>query len=270
MRIAVSYMAVMLSMFAVLIPSVSAYGYGTSSISFAQQSANISAGSNAMVGYTVNLASGSTWGTTLSVVNSSALALKGISVALSTTSGDPPFSGTMMIRLAQYTARGTYSIVLKASGDDPSANATFVVDVPQNGTVQSTVQQTTTLTTAAQNGSMSSTSTRPATTVFAATSVYYNPKGMQSTSGSNAYGLIAAIVVILIVCSYLAIRMNYMSAKLIWVGVALILIGVVVWLYGDYNGGLMQYIWGGVAAIIVGTAIWLVGDQKGGAFKIRK
>jgi hypothetical protein len=267
-------MTVMLGIAAVLIPSVSAFGYGISSISFTQQSANVSAGSNALIGYTVNLASGSTWGTTLSVVNGSALALKGISVALSTTSGDPPFSGTMMVRLAQYVTSGSYSIILRTSGDDPSPNATFVVNVPQNGTARGAVQQTTALTTVIQNSSANSTATAPATTVSAVSSTAYtvNPGGTitYSNSSSNAYGLMAAVVVILIVCSYLAIRMNYMSAKLIWTGVALILIGVVVWLYGDYNGGLMPYIWGGVAAIIVGTAIWLVGDQKGGAFKMRK
>ena len=56
------------------------------------------------------------------------------------------------------------------------------------------------------------------------------------------------------------------SVKLIWIGVALIIIFTIIWLYGDYYGGLF-YIWLGVAGIVAGTIVWLVGDYIGGAFK---
>ena len=254
----------LLCLFAALVPSAFAAGYGTSQVSLSQSSANISAGGNSSIGYIVQLTSGIKWGTTLSVLNSATLASEGISVSLSNPVGEPPFSGTMLVTLSQSVHPGSYSIVLQANGDDPSPGATFLVNVAQTKPVVNSTAQ------AASNSTVKSTVAQ--TTAVPTSTVPYSTVVAASTYNGNGYGTTAviAIIIILLVCGYLAIRMNNMSAKIIWVGVALILLGVVVWLYGDYNGGLMQYIWSGVVAIIAGTMIWLLGDQKGGAFKTHK
>ncbi len=53
-----------LALFALLavLGTVSAYGYGTSSISLASSAGSINKGAGTSVSYAVNLASGNTWG----------------------------------------------------------------------------------------------------------------------------------------------------------------------------------------------------------------
>ncbi|MHB1830421.1 MAG: hypothetical protein ACYCO0_03425 [Candidatus Micrarchaeaceae archaeon] len=97
----------------------SAYGLGTSSIQF--QHGNVSIYSNGTVyaNYSINLSSGSTWGSTLNLTNAVYLQSKGISITLSAAAGDPTFGG-----YAQITTKGTlpgrYNAIMSVTGDDPS------------------------------------------------------------------------------------------------------------------------------------------------------
>ncbi|MDE1868555.1 MAG: hypothetical protein KGH60_01140 [Candidatus Micrarchaeota archaeon] len=265
--------AIIISALAVALPSsFAANGYGTSSISTNPSSVSVSEGHSATVNYTVALASGNTWGTTLYVANENQLNSSGILTSISKPSGDPPYSGTLTITasLAQPSATpGTYHVILAATGDDPSSS---------NSTVMLTVTAPTTTTVPASgSGSNTTATTTPTTSVpatVATTSINYYSGG--GTSGSTPYGLgnytmlIISIVIIVIIGGIFMAMMKPMPTKLIILGVILILIGIAVWLYGDYNGGLMSYIWGGVGLIVVGTIVWLAGDAIAGAFIRRK
>ncbi len=222
-----------------------ANGYGTSSISVSQNNASIQIGSSSSLSYSVNLATGNTWGTTLSVVNNDQLASQGIMVSLSNPSGDPTYSGTMSITVGSSATAGTYPITLQATGDDPSAS---------NATVMLTV----TSQSAASNSST-------AATTAASTSINYYGSGGASYSSSSTllYMLIIGIIIVIIgMVIAMAMKKSPIS-RLIILGVALILIGVIVWLYGDYSGGNYAFIWSGVALIIIGIIVWLIGDRKG-------
>lgn len=263
--------AIILSAIAILIPAASAaYGYGTSTISTTPSSVSIMAAHSANVNYTVNLASGNTWGTTLSVVNNNQLSAQGITTSISNPSGNPPFSGMLTLTTSQATSPGTYQVVLAATGDDPStSNATVVLTVPAPATT-STVP-------AGGSGSTAPTTTVPTTSVpatVATTSINYYNGGGTSPSTSYSLGnytlLVISIVIFVIIGGILMAMMKPMPTKLIILGVILILIGIAVWLYGDYHGGLMSYIWGGVGLIVVGTIVWLAGDAIAGAFMRKK
>ncbi len=115
------YSVILISILAALGISgiASAYGLGTSLIQF--QSGNVSIYSNgtAYANYSINLSSGSTWGSTLNLTNAAYLKSKGISITLSAAAGDPTFSG-----YAQITTKGTlpgrYNAIMSVTGDDPS------------------------------------------------------------------------------------------------------------------------------------------------------
>ena len=242
-------MVVTVSILAVLIPSVYASGYGTSSISFSQDhvlqnNLTINAGSNEAINYTVNLATGNSWGTTFQLARP---APQGITVVISNPSNySVPFSGYVTISIAPSLSAGSYQLVFMATGDDPStSNATLTVNVPQ---------------------ASNNTGTQPSTTIAAAptTTSYYTDQ-YKTGNSANTNMLIAFVVIVLILSTYSIMRWKPMSTKMIVIGVALILIGTAVWLYGDYGAG-PQYIWPGVIAIILGTAIWVFGDYRGGAF----
>jgi hypothetical protein len=238
----------------VLASGVYAAGYGTSSITLSSSSVNLNAGSNVRVNYTVNLASGNTWGTTLAVTNNNQLATQGITTSMSNPSGDPPFSGILTITASASAAPGPYTVTLAATGDDPStSDANLALNVAGMG-ANSTTAPTTTV-------SGATTSIAQSTTIAVTSTVAYPPTGY-SYSGMNML-FFALIAVVIIGMIYMVATKKAPDTRLIIVGVALILLGIVVWLYGDYNGGIMSYIWGGVIAILVGTVIWLYGDHKG-------
>ncbi|MDE1873817.1 MAG: hypothetical protein KGI04_01715 [Candidatus Micrarchaeota archaeon] len=245
---------------------VFAYGYGTSSISLGSYSRSMMNGNSTSVSYTVNLASGSTWGTTLSVVNNNQLASHGIMVSLSNPSGDPPYSGTMSISASSTTPAGTYNVTLAATGDDPStSNSNFVLTVlaPTTTAQTTTVGSANQTTTAQQTTSVASTSIQPSSTIA------YNSTGAYYSNGNSTAQLASSVLIVLIILGALYGLFAWKSAltRLVVIGTALILIGTVAWLYGDYSGGIQSYIWGGVAAIAVGTLMWIYGDAKGGTFK---
>lgn len=92
---------------------------GTSTISLNQTTIDISSGHSGTVSYTVKLASGTTWGTTISDTGPS-----GFTTSFSTSNGDPTFSGTATITVANTVKNGTYTLSFTASGDDPTSSAT--------------------------------------------------------------------------------------------------------------------------------------------------
>ncbi|MDE1855227.1 MAG: hypothetical protein KGH57_02835 [Candidatus Micrarchaeota archaeon] len=271
--------ALSMLLFSLLVVNVaSAYGYGTSSISLASGSARLTSGNGTSVSYTVNLASGSTWGTTLNVVNAQQLDSQGIAVTLSPSSGDPTFSGTMSIKVGAAAQAGTYTIVLQATGDDPStSNATFALTVlaPATTSAQTTTTNATQNKTssAQQTTSLQQTTTirQPTTTASQPTTSanYYNSPGAYYGSGNATAQLASSALIILIILGalYGLFMWKSMLTRLVVIGTALILIGTVAWLYGDYLGGIQSYIWGGFAGILVGTAAWIYGDIGGGTFK---
>ena len=214
-----------------------AAGYGTSSISLSSGSVSMGAGGSASVNYSVSLASGVTWGTSLVVVDQAQLSSYDINVTLSKKFGDPSYSGVLTVSALPSAANGTYDVVLAATGDDPSVNnATLTVIV----------------------GHASNATTLPTTSIAAG-------RGAHSgySIGTNLILMIIGVVVVLAGMALAMLKKKAPSSRLILLGVALILIGVVVWLYGDYSGGVLTYIWSGVALIAVGIMVWLIGDHKG-------
>lgn len=260
--------AIIISALAVLLPVAGALsGYVNSNVAVTKSAITLRPGSYTTLGYNVTPSSqGNVWGTQLVVLNYNQLFAQNITVTpQNSTSKDPPFSGKLIITVSPPAAPGQYTIILAATGDDPSTN---------NATVALTIRAPSTSTIPSSGGSSNasvttaSTSSVPAT--VATTSINYYSGG--GTSGSTSYGLgtytllIISMVIIVIIGGILMAMMKPMPTKLIILGVVLILIGIAVWLYGDYHGGLMTYIWGGVGLIIVGTIVWLAGDAIAGAF----
>ena len=114
---------------------------GTSTISLGASSLSIVSGSSGKVSYTVKLSSGTTWGTSISASGPS-----GFSTAFSDSSGDPTFSGTATISVANTVKNGSYTISFSASGDDPSSTSA-VLTVHVTGYSSSTPPSKTTTTT---------------------------------------------------------------------------------------------------------------------------
>lgn len=263
----------LLAILSAIIPYSSAYGYGTSSISFAQQNVSIAAGSSSNANYTVNLATGQSWGTTLQLAKA---APSGITVSISHPSNySVPFSGYLTIQVAASTAPGQYPLVFMATGDDPTTqNATLMVNVPSPPTLPATNHTSNSMT---SNIMPSNTATQTAgsTTLpqsSVVSTVYYRTVGSSngwstSSSGSNSFVIEVFLAVVTILSLYSLIRWKMMTTRLIVIGVALIIIGTAVWLYGDYGAG-PQYIWPGVVGIVAGTVVWIYADWKAGAFRM--
>lgn len=235
----------------VIVPSVSAFGYGTSSISFTQSSVSLSPGGSGSVGYNVTIATGSTWGTSLNVVNGAALKSAGINVTLSNPGGDntnPPFNGTLTVSVASTVAAGVYHITLNATGDDPStsnAELGLVVTLPGSSS-----------TTSVAGGQ----STTVAVTTQPTTSTKVSAPTTPGFTLPDAFlGLIVLVIILMVIA--MAVKTMMPSRQIIF-SVALIFIGVLIWLYGDYTGGALRYIWSGVALIVVGTLIWIWVDHQ--------
>ncbi len=248
------------------LPAVFAIGYGTSTISLSNNNITLIQGGNATLSFNVNLSTGNTWGTTVVVQNSAQLSKDGISISISNAQGDPPYSGTLLITALPSAQKGKYQAVFGAIGDDPSTNSA-VLNITIGQT--SSIQPVTTLNTTASNTIAKTTAT---TTIASTKSSGSGSSGYVSSGyGIGSYGLIIAfIIVIALISAYLVYKMKRASTRAIVIGVALIIIGISVWLYGDYNGGIMLYIWSGVVSILIGTAIWIYGDYIAGAFRSPK
>lgn len=125
------------------VPLAFSQGYGTSAITLSTYNATVLQGSQYTLQYTIKLYSGSTWGTSISLENASALSAKGISASFSNAYGDPPYSGTMTISVASSTQARNYTLNIVATGDDPSiAPAVLHLTVQNLSTVATSVQST--------------------------------------------------------------------------------------------------------------------------------
>jgi hypothetical protein len=104
-----------------IVTSPSAYGgaLGSSTIILGEKSVTIKAGSSQTVSYTVNLTSGTKWGTTIG-----ANSINGFSVSFSKTCADPTYAGTATISVASSVNNGTYTLEFSATGDDPTSSST--------------------------------------------------------------------------------------------------------------------------------------------------
>lgn len=257
-------------------PLVSAYGYGTSSISLSKSSVNVLPGSSATINYTVNLATGNTWGTNLAVNDQTLLSNKSITISLSDSSGDPPFSGKMTVTVSPSTASGTYGIVLSATGDDPStSNATLMLNVSGphisgNGTAAPVTNNTNGVGIAGniQRAAVNNSNASSNSSASSKSGSYYATNNSPSAWSNGPIVPGVLIIIMLLISIYLVSIMKSMSTRLVILGVLLILAGTAVWLYGDYGGG-PQYVWPGVIAILLGTLIWVYGDYIAGAFKMK-
>ena len=105
---------------------------GTSSITLSKNSVSITPGSSTTDSYTVELSSGTTWGTSLS-----SNSLSGFTIGFSNSGGDPPYTGTMTISIASTVSDGTYHVYINATGDDPSSSPA-VLSVSVTGHASST------------------------------------------------------------------------------------------------------------------------------------
>jgi hypothetical protein len=136
-------------------PSTSA-GIGTSTIQLSQTSGSVAAGGSTSVSYTVSLATGTKWGTSLVVSNGATLAGDGITVTPSTGAMDPSYTGSLSIGVAASATPGAYQIVLKTTGDDPSAtNVVFslTVSAPSSTSTSTSATSTTSTTTTSSSSS---------------------------------------------------------------------------------------------------------------------
>ena len=179
---------------------------GSSSIHLGYANAALAAGKSISVPYAVTLASGSTWGTTLAVSNTSYLSSHGISASLSDTYGDPTYTGSMSITLSNSVPAGTYNITLSATGDDPSqSNAVFtltVLSAPSNTSSSTSVSQPTVPSTLPTTPS-SVTAPSPSTAVQNSSAYGYPPT---SSSSSYVYLVVLVIIIVVIIAAAVLLR----------------------------------------------------------------
>jgi cobalamin biosynthesis Mg chelatase CobN len=169
--------------------------------------------------YTVNLASGSTWGTSISVSNAGSLAGQGTSISFSNPSADPPFSGTATITTSPTTPAGSYQIQLVATGDDPSSSTTtFTLTVNGKTTtiasttipVGSGANTTGTNSTGKNNTGTNSTGRNSSTTAPAyTTSVAYNTGGSQPNYGSSSTALDVSILAVIVLFLVIILALKF-------------------------------------------------------------
>ncbi len=296
MNFKTSNISIFIALFAVLlysIPSVYAFGYGTSAVSLSRTSISLNEGTSGTVGYKVSLATGNTWGTDLIIQNQSVLSSEGIYVEASQSAGDPPFSGNLTLNVSTSAKTGAYYISLGAIGDDPSSsNATLLVQVmgpispakvsgnPNSSSSSSQNSSSGKVVGIAGNiqGEATNSSTQPAqsvppknATATAPHNIAVPSNGYPLSTSSTESSLPAALAIFLmvVISIYMVYKMKLTSTRLVVLGVLLILVGTTIWLYGDFGAG-TPYVWSGVAGILLGTAIWLYGDFLAGAFKVRK
>lgn len=179
-------------------------GYGTSKITLTPSAGAIDTtgmltnGTSKTISYTVDLATGGRWGTTLEVQNSAELARSGITVSISNPSGEPPFGGNATISVSPSTQPGTYNVTFIATGDDPSQPAIFALIVVHEGTTVTTTINTTNSTTATVQPT-TITPVPPATT--SQPYITTNPSAGQGSGQAQTalFVSIAAVVVLFVV-----------------------------------------------------------------------
>ncbi|MEM3781856.1 MAG: hypothetical protein QXT43_02765 [Candidatus Micrarchaeaceae archaeon] len=201
--------AIIASVFLLALPLLQGTAYasiGTSSILLNESNVTVLPGGSARVSYTVSLATGSTWGTSISVVNASALSASGISTSLSNTYGDPTYSGVLAISTSSSTHQGTYQISMQASGDDPSPveTLTLVVLAPPTSST-STVAPVKSNVTTSSTANTTSASTSVQTTAVPLTTTQPSP----TAPSYSATALYMAILEIVILFAVIALALKY-------------------------------------------------------------
>ncbi len=109
------------------------YGIGTSRITLQKYNASVGSLGSLSISYTVSIASGSTWGTDLNVVNAASLSADKIHISITNNGGDPPFSGLLEIS-SNGAKPGKYSVLINATGDDPSVSSVVLSLLVTNST----------------------------------------------------------------------------------------------------------------------------------------
>jgi hypothetical protein len=189
-----------------VMPAYAQGGYGTSSISLNPSNASVSSGFATTTQYTVNLTTGGTWGTSISISNAGALAGQGINVSFSNASGNPPFSGTAQIVTSGATLPGVYQIDFVATGDDPSSNATvFTLTIPRQATTSitsgynSTGTNSTGKNTTGTNSTGRNTTSPPTYTTTVSYSSGTSPSNYGQSSTALDVSILAVIVLFLVI-----------------------------------------------------------------------
>ena len=178
----ISYIVILLSVAMLLPYGFAANGIGTSNIIVNQNSIILNAGNSTSVNYNVLLASGNTWGTTISANNSAMLAKDGITLFFNKSYGDPTFSGTLKIIASNTAIAGNYVTALYATGDDPTtSNVILYISIIQGNNMKtsSALPNTTT-----QNNLTASNKTKnPNTHIFNV--LYKNSTIINASKGAN-------------------------------------------------------------------------------------
>ncbi len=121
-------------MASLLFTGLNAQASGTSSISFNNSYMTFNGYGHMNVTsahalFSVNLTNGTSGNTTIYNVNAANMFEDGIIVIANPYIGIPPYSGSLTVQVANYTAPGTYDLIIAANGSDPSPNATLVLNV---------------------------------------------------------------------------------------------------------------------------------------------
>ncbi len=127
------YLAIVLSVVVLLPYGFAGNGIGTSNIMLTQNSIVLHAGNSTSINYNVILASGNSWGTTISANNSAMLAKDGITLSFTKSYGDPTFSGALNVIASNTAIAGNYITALYATGDDPTiSNVILAISIISN------------------------------------------------------------------------------------------------------------------------------------------
>ncbi len=173
---------------------------GSSSISIASANTSLYQGKSVSIPYVVKLASGSTWGTTLNVVDLSYLNSMGIHVSLSQSYAEPTYTGNMSITTSNNTIPGNYNITLNATGDDPSqSNAVLKLTVLKPSNTISTPTSTISKTNSTTPPSVPTLPTTPSSVSYPTTPSF----------GVSTYIYIIAIIIIVIVIAALVLAKRH-------------------------------------------------------------
>ncbi|MGC8479366.1 MAG: hypothetical protein ACP5M9_01720 [Candidatus Micrarchaeia archaeon] len=191
-------------------------GIGTSTITINPNQISLNAGQNANVNYTVSLATGNTWGTTIQVVNQSMLSSQGIAISFNNNGQDPPFSGAATVTLSSTVKSGSYRILFQAVGDDPSTNYGVLELTVNTPNISKTQTNTTTVksnTTISKNQSSipstTKTTTQAATVSALNTTATLDSKSLQGQyQTTNQYPLYLSIIAVIILFLLIIIRLK--------------------------------------------------------------
>ncbi|HLW60914.1 MAG TPA: hypothetical protein VKV57_13470 [bacterium] len=101
---------------------------GTSVLTLEPKSLTVAAGKSASAKVTLTLSSGKSWGTNLEATSVPA----GLAIGFVPASGNPTFTSTMTVKASSTVKPGTFSVKVRATGDDPSAVVQYPVSVSKS------------------------------------------------------------------------------------------------------------------------------------------